>query len=135
MKKFTFGFMFTIALMLTTLFVVGCSGGSSNIKSNREIVKLYEEGWNNKDKLNIFDDIIATNFINHSPLLEHPQPGPEGLKPIVKAIFAGFPDLHYKIIDVVYGEDKVAIRSVLTGTQTGNFFGIPPTGKKIKVNQ
>jgi predicted ester cyclase len=29
----------------------------------------------------------------------------------------------------------VVARVVMTGTQTGNLFGIPPTGKSIRINQ
>ena len=59
--------------------------------------------------------------------------GAEGLLKFVRAFRAGFPDLHFAIEDVVTNEDKVVWRAVGTGTNLGEFMGIPATGKSIKV--
>lgn len=44
----------------------------------------------------------------------------------------GFPDLHVTIEDIIAEGDKVWIRLTQTGTHTGKFRGLRPTGKKIK---
>ncbi len=46
---------------------------------------------------------------------------------------AGFPDAHHHIEDVIAADQRIAVRLVITGTHTGNFFGIPPTGKPVRV--
>jgi predicted ester cyclase len=51
------------------------------------------------------------------------------------AMRAGIPDLHYTILDLVVGEDKVAAYVRMTGTHRGVFFGMPPTGQRIDVRQ
>lgn len=104
-------------------------------KTNKDIINRYfEEVWN-QGKIDVLDDILSKEYINHNPGFENPKPGPEGLKPIVIAIRKGFPDLKYIIKNIVATDDYVAVHVVMTGTHTGDFFGIPATGKKIEVNQ
>jgi len=102
---------------------------------NEKIIRRYfDEAWN-QGKLEILDEIIDPHYINHSPGLPNPIPGPDGLKPIIVAIRSGFPDLHFQIEDLVISENKVAVRSTMRGTHLGNLFGIAPTGKKVNIHQ
>ena len=57
------------------------------------------------------------------------------MKPIVAAIRRAFPDLHYEIKDIVVNDSMAVARVVMTGTQRDSLFNLPPTGKKITVNQ
>src|SRR5262245_61972417 len=47
--------------------------------------------------------------------------------------YAGFPDALHHIDDVFATTDRTFIRAILHGTHTGNFFGIPATGKPMRV--
>lgn len=47
---------------------------------------------------------------------------------------AGIPDLNARIDDVVGEDDRVYARLTVTGTNTGRFFGAPPTGRSYEVN-
>ena len=67
--------------------------------------------------------------------MPNPIPGPDGLKPIVAAIRKAFPDLKYVIENMVVSDDQVAVQTTMHGTHTGDFFGIAPTHKVIKVSQ
>ena len=53
------------------------------------------------------------------------------MKKQVTRFRAAFPDLHREIMDMVAEGDKVAVRMKITGTQTGEFMGVPATGKTI----
>lgn len=57
------------------------------------------------------------------------------MKPIVAAIRRAFPDLHYEIKDIVVNDSMAVARVVMTGTQLDSLFTLPPTGRKITVNQ
>ena len=106
-----------------------------SIEENRIIIeRYYNEAWN-AGKLEILDEIIDPNYINHSPGIPNTARGPAGLKPIISALRFGFPDLGFEIDDMVITEDKVAVRCTMHGTHLGDLFGMPPTGKKVNVNQ
>ena len=107
----------------------------TRLEKNKALVTRYfEEVWN-QGKLEVLDEIIDSDYINHSPGMPNPHPGPEGLKPIVSAIRQAFPDLKYVIKNMVISEEQVAIHTTMQGTHLGNFFGLVPTGKMIKVSQ
>jgi predicted ester cyclase len=47
--------------------------------------------------------------------------------------FAAVPDLAATIDDMIASGDKVFVRSTISGTQTGEFLGMPPTGKSFSI--
>ena len=85
--------------------------------------------------MDVLDEIISPEYINHSPGFERQKLGPEGLKPIVLVIPTGFQDLEYIIEKLIVTNDYVAVYVTMTGTHAGVFFGINPTSKKIEVHQ
>jgi steroid delta-isomerase-like uncharacterized protein len=96
--------------------------------------RYFEEVWN-RGKLDVLDELLAPDYINHTPSTPNPPRGAAGLKPIVSAIRSAFPDLHYEIEDVVATDDAVVLRVIMTGTHRGDFFGIAATGRRVRVNQ
>ena len=46
----------------------------------------------------------------------------------------GIPNAFYDIKESFVNDDKVTCRWVCTGTQSGNFYGMPPTNKDVNVN-
>lgn len=104
-------------------------------KDNEKLIKKYfEEVWNN-GKLDVLNEIISPDYINHNPGMANPAPGPEGLKPIIEGIRKAFPDLKYVIENMVISDNQVAVHTTMHGTHTGDFFGMAPTNKTIKVSQ
>jgi steroid delta-isomerase-like uncharacterized protein len=60
-------------------------------------------------------------------------PGLEGLKNILRAMRAGFPDIVFSIQEQITEGDKVASRFEWTGTHKGEFLGVPATGRPVRV--
>jgi steroid delta-isomerase-like uncharacterized protein len=98
------------------------------------LVRYYEEIWN-QGRLEVCDELMAPDYMNHSAPLPGLPPGPEGLKQIVAAVRRAFPDVHYTIEDIVLGGDRAALRVTMRGTHGGDFFGVAPTGRKIEVQE
>jgi len=44
-----------------------------------------------------------------------------------------FPDFHAALETMIADEDSIAFAYTITGTNTGPFMGIPPTGKRIRI--
>jgi len=105
------------------------------IAANRRLVTRYfEHAWNAGD-VDVLHDLLAPDYVNHSPGMPTPEPGPAGLKPIIRAMRTGFPDLHFAIEDMVVAHDAVAVRSIMTGTHAGELFGAPPTKRRVRIAQ
>ena len=79
-----------------------------------------------------FGDLIADDFVEHDEV-----PGMEPTKDGVKQLFhmyrAAFPDLRMEPQDILASGDKVVARVRGTGTNQGEFMGIPATGKSVDV--
>jgi steroid delta-isomerase-like uncharacterized protein len=79
-----------------------------------------------------FGELVADGFLEHEEL-----PGLEPTKEGVLALFTGyraaFPDLHMTAEDVIVGGDRAVARVTTTGTQTGDWMGMPASGKRIEV--
>src|SRR5690348_2396040 len=98
----------------------------SDERNRAVVVRYFEEIWN-QGRLDVCDELVAPDYVNHSASLPDLPPGPVGLKPIVAAMRMAFPDLHYTIEDIVLGAAKAAVRTTLRGTHSGDFFGVAPT--------
>ena len=52
----------------------------------------------------------------------------------LRKVLVGIPDLNARIDDLIAEDDRVYARLTVTGTNTGRFFGAPPTGRRYEVN-
>ena len=57
----------------------------------------------------------------------------EGLKQAFNHFLAANPDGYHVVEDMIAEGDKVVTRLSAYGTQTGELFGIPPTGKQVSM--
>ena len=98
-----------------------------SLEENKAIVRRFVEAYNNRN-LDALDDILAPDYFDHTS-----QVGPEGLKQLLNMAFQAFPNLHETIEDIIAEGDKVWARITFTGTHTGEWMGIAPTGKEVTV--
>ncbi len=93
--------------------------------------RVVEEGFNGR-KLQAFDDLVASDSVNHDP--NNPQVTDlASFKAWVQAVWQGFPDFAVEITQLIAEEDRVVHVWVCRGTQTGEFMGMPASGRKIEV--
>ena len=57
----------------------------------------------------------------------------EGHEAFAKGFYAAFPDINHEIEEVFATDDRVLVRFVLRGTNSGSFFGMPATGRHVTV--
>jgi steroid delta-isomerase-like uncharacterized protein len=100
--------------------------------TNKEILRHFFEDLFNRGDLSVANEIVGQDYINHNPVPGE-TPGREGQKAFVSYLRSSFPDIHFKIEDMIAAEDKVVTRVSITGTQQGEFAGIPATGKTAHV--
>ena len=79
-----------------------------------------------------FGDLLSDDFVEHE---ETPglAPTKDGVKAFFRMYLAAFPDLRMDPVDVLPSGDKVVARLNATGTNTGEFMGMPATGKSVDV--
>ena len=79
-----------------------------------------------------FGEFLGEDFVEHeqAPGL---APTKAGVLEFFRMYRAAFPDLHMEPQDVLTSEDKAVARVRATGTQQGEFMGMPPSGKSVDV--
>ena len=105
-------------------------------EQNRAIaLRFAQEGWGtNLGWENIWDELMAADVVHHFNSQAEPIIGLEANKAFNASLFRGFPDIKHRVEDVIAEGEKVVYRTTLEGTHTGEFLGIPPTGKLTKIN-
>jgi steroid delta-isomerase-like uncharacterized protein len=99
---------------------------------NRALVqRFYDEAWN-ANNLGVYDELVTEDFVDHQAL-PGMEPGREGFRQLDVIFRAAFPDLKVAIEGIKTEGDKVSCRWTSTGTHKGALFGIPPTGRSVKV--
>jgi steroid delta-isomerase-like uncharacterized protein len=95
-------------------------------------LRLADEVLTNKN-LAVADELIASDFREHVGG-EARRVGVEGFKAARLRRNAAFPDWKVTVDDIIAEGDKVVARATGEGTHLGEYMGIPPTGRRIKVS-
>jgi C-1 hydroxylase len=96
-----------------------------SLEENKAKVRKVIEAINEQN-LDFLDSLTAPDYFDHTHQLN-----PEGVKQFMNMIFKAFPDWHETIEDIIAEGDTVWVRAKATGTHTGEYRGLAPTGKKI----
>jgi steroid delta-isomerase-like uncharacterized protein len=96
-------------------------------EQNKSLIRSYVETWNRGD-LQKLSEYWSPNMVHHTRTKSH---GLEEVKNIVGSFMNAFPDLRWKIDDIVAEGDRVVTRMTAQATNTGSYMGLPATGKKI----
>ena len=103
-------------------------------EANKNIVRELTEQVFNARNLDRLGEFYAPGYVDHDvpSSIESPQSVDEMRRSFEETLSAA-PDLRWNIQDMVADGDKVAIRQTIEGTHSGEFMGIPPTGKTFVV--
>lgn len=103
-----------------------------SLEENKAIARRWNSeifgGGNLDDALAAADRLVAADFVDHAtpPGL---APGLAGLKQQIAIFYTAFPDIGSATDDVIAEGDKVVVRWHGWGTQRGDFFGLPASGR------
>ena len=96
------------------------------VEENKALTRRFVEEFINKKNLAVADELIADDFVFHTPILGV-SPDQEGMKQLIFGLHLRYPDAHYTIEEVIGENDKVVELMKLTGTHA-------ETKKKIDVS-
>jgi predicted ester cyclase len=79
-------------------------------------------------------DVVSDEFVNH----EAPEGTPPGLGSItmfMHLLNQAFSEQRWEIHDLLAEDEKVVIRCTHSGVHTGDYFGLPATGRRFAYKQ
>ena len=98
-----------------------------SLEENKAIARRFIEALNKKDPSTI-NEIVASDYVNHTK-----EYAKEGAIDASQMFLKAFSDFHVTIEDLIAEGEKVSARVKVTGTHTGEYQGLAPTGKKIAI--
>jgi len=107
--------------------MVTCQAGGKRSSTSQLIDVGFDEG-----NLDVADELIASDMVEHQDFGPDHAPGPEGVKAVIASLRRAFPDFHLAIDDVAVRDDLVWLRMTGTGTNDGPYMGHEPTGRPMR---
>lgn len=105
---------------------------SSELKA--KVRQFYEAAWNSGD-LSVIDEMFSPEYVDHDAVAQTGgMTGLESARQFVQIFRKAIPDLRCDIEDQIAEGDKVVSRWVATGTHQGDLMGVPPTGRRFRVD-
>ena len=109
----------------------------SGLERNKAVVRRYKECQGAKDESAAVRELLAPGYVrlrgglanlaNNARDQGFPGPG--------RFLREAFPDRVDVIEDIIAEDDRVGVLWRLTGTHTGNLYGIPPTGRRVDIHE
>ena len=93
--------------------------------------RLTQEGFVG-GKLDVVDDVVAEDCIDHDPMPGQGQ-GREGQRHTCQMVVDGLSKRSTLQDDFLAAGDTVVENWIFQGTHTGDFLGVPATGKQLHV--
>lgn len=98
---------------------------------NKALVRrAIDEVFNGADYA-VVDELVSDDIVVHTSMGD--LHGAEALKGFHRSLRSAFPDIGFQIEDQIAEGDRVVTRWSATATHSGDFQGIPPTGKWARV--
>ena len=124
-----------IGILLPALFLAACgdsalSDAEATNNANKEVVSRFIEEFKNKANHGIVDELMSPDFVHHLTDPRLPA-GRDGITALGQVIVGGFPDVHASVKELLADGDKVIERTQTSATHTGEFNGIPATGRQV----
>jgi steroid delta-isomerase-like uncharacterized protein len=99
----------------------------------KELVsRFHDEVWS-EGNLDLIDEVIAEDYVEHNPAVPYEVRGREAYKQNVETFRTAFPDLSFTEEDVIAEGDRVVTRLTARGTHDGEFMDAEPTGNTFEV--
>ena len=105
-----------------------------SVEDNKALTRRFFEEVIRGRNFDLLDELVSEDFVEHEAFPGLPTTGPEAPRAALGLFVAALPDLDMSIDEIIAEGDKVVVRGTMSGTHRGEFMGIPPTNKSIKVS-
>jgi steroid delta-isomerase-like uncharacterized protein len=86
----------------------------------------------NEGDVDSFGALLGDGFVEHDTM-PGLTPTKEGVLDLFRGYRASFPDFRMQVEEILPSGDKAVARVTVTGTQDGEFMGLPPSGRSVSV--
>jgi len=103
----------------------------ANTDENKALVRRFVDEVFVAGRMEAVEGLVAPDFVPHS--WPGTGPGPAELNRAMSRVFAGLSDVSMTIEDMIAEGDRVAVRLTAHAVHTGEFMGMPASGKSYTI--
>jgi steroid delta-isomerase-like uncharacterized protein len=102
-------------------------------ETNEAVVRRFIDEVFLHGKFDAVDELVTDDFTPHTwgPM----PPGRDGLKQAIERVSKGISNPSMIIEAMIAEGDQVAVRLTSSATQSGEFMGMPPSGKRYEIGE
>ncbi len=117
------------------LLLIGLSIMSCHDAKLEKDIKMYSDTWDHIVNDGNLDLINNTNFTEDITMISSPENivGIDNFKAFYQNFITGFSDIQFTVVDIFGEGDNIIKHWNFKGKHTGDFFGIPATGKSVDI--
>jgi steroid delta-isomerase-like uncharacterized protein len=104
---------------------------SATAQSNIELMRTAFAALERKDADAVVE-LMPADFVINIAGMPFQKRGTDAWRKHAAILFSALPDLQVKIEDIFASGDKVTVRLRISGTHSGEFLGIQPTGRRVE---
>ncbi|MBI5103437.1 MAG: ester cyclase [Solirubrobacterales bacterium] len=105
-----------------------------SIEESKQLLRRFYEEWFPTGDVEAALPHVDGAFVNHASPPGSPQ-GHDNLRAIATMLAAAFDEQRYDVHRVLGDDGHVVVHCTWHATHTGEFMGIPATGRRIAVDQ
>ena len=105
----------------------------STLEANKAIVRRFIDEIFVAGSLSAVDQLIAPDAVFHTyPFGDDPR---DGMRKAIERVSAGLSDAAFTVHDMVAEDDLVAAGVTSAATHSGQFMGMPATGRRYEIEE
>jgi predicted ester cyclase/heme-degrading monooxygenase HmoA len=101
----------------------------STIQRNKDVIRNVYEQALNKRNMDLLPELVSEDYVGIGG-----EKGVAGFKSPILALITAFPDIQWKLEELIGEDDKVVVKWKVQGTHTAQFQHIAATGKIVSNN-
>ena len=101
-------------------------------ETNKTLIKRFVVEYQAGNDLQVLYETVSPQMVNRTPMFANAPGGPIEVKIIFDMFHAAFTDFAADVVDQLADGDKVMTYKTFSGIHTGEFMGIPATGKRVQ---
>jgi steroid delta-isomerase-like uncharacterized protein len=106
---------------------------TQSIDANKELARRFVQEIFVDGNADAVDELVAEDFVPHT--WPSTGDGRGDLKRAIERVSRGLSDAAFTIEDMIAEADRVAVRLTAGARQTGEFMGMPPSGKSYRIGE
>jgi len=101
-----------------------------DLEKNKALIARFDKACIEQNNAAVLDEMVSDQVINHAAQPGKPN-GKESFHHFLHALHAGLTDIKVSVLRQAAENDLVITHKAISGTHSGNLFGVPASGKAL----